>query len=118
MMLIHVRIRPQPSADPLPADLGAWLRAAAHPEERIEHVTVHRDAHPHPTLGVFLIADSLAEGEARAAAACRRLLASHPRLAGWELVSAEMPLITHLHDRVPAGSGPAGQKRPWTFSSS
>jgi hypothetical protein len=110
MYLIHVALASAPAE--LPASLGDFIRRHALPEERIEHVSVHAHAVPRPTLGVFVLADRLAEAEVKAADACRRALALLPALSHVTLVRAEAPLMEPLPDPEADGNDHAGPNRP------
>ncbi|MFJ6755856.1 hypothetical protein ACIQNK_12655 [Streptomyces sp. NPDC091273] len=93
MYLVHAHLRPPSRGGQLPPDLRAVVNEAARPEDGVEHASVHGDASPAPVLGLFLLADSLAQAEVNAAAVCARLLEIHPELSGWTLVRAEAPLL-------------------------
>ncbi|MBW5482325.1 hypothetical protein [Streptomyces bambusae] len=95
MYLIHAQLR-APFGDPLPCDAARRALAAARPDDRVEHVSAHARAEPHPVLGFFVMANSLSEAEGRIAQLCLRLLREHGELAGWALVRAEAPLVAPL----------------------
>jgi hypothetical protein len=116
MYLIHLRLR---CADGhgLPEQAGAWLRAAAAPEDGVEHVAVHAHAQPDPVLGVYLLADRLEDAEERAVAVCRRVLAARRELRGWELVEGRAPLIASFYEGLLAAPGVPGRNRPGTLPS-
>ncbi|MEV0218272.1 hypothetical protein [Streptomyces sp. NPDC050704] len=111
MYLVHARLRTRGGRD-LPADAGISVLSQALPEERVEHVAVHPRAVPHPVLGLYLIADRLEVAERRAAEVCRRALLRCPQLAGWELVSAQVPLFAPHIEVTSAGSGLGGRIGP------
>ncbi|MER6392845.1 hypothetical protein ABT236_30850 [Streptomyces sp. NPDC001523] len=93
MYLVHARLRPPARGGEAPSHLRSLVYAFARPEDAVEHVSVHVDAAPGPVLGLFVLADSLAQAEANAEAVCARLLSGHPALMGWTLVHAEVPLL-------------------------
>ncbi|MEV7523868.1 hypothetical protein [Streptomyces sp. NPDC091371] len=93
MYLVHARLEPSAQGGELPSDLRALVYESTRPEDGVEHVSVHGDVPSAPVLGLFLMAGSLAQAEANAAAVCARLLEIHPELAGWTLVRAEVPLL-------------------------
>ncbi|MBK3584737.1 MULTISPECIES: hypothetical protein [Streptomyces] len=101
MYLIHAQLKAPPGGD-LPSDAARRALALTRPGERIEHVTAHPHAVPDPILGIFVMAESLFDAEALAAALCHRLLDTHTGLADWGLRRAEAPLS------VPLGHGPLG----------
>ncbi|MGW0771828.1 hypothetical protein [Streptomyces sp. NPDC002676] len=100
MYLIHIRLRADSKSSILPVDIGDLVRAAARPEEHVEHVVTHPRAQPHQVLGVYLLAERLEDAEARATALCRRALESVSALRGWELVGAEAPLVAPFYERL------------------
>ncbi|MEU1816298.1 hypothetical protein ABZ543_14035 [Streptomyces roseifaciens] len=102
MYLVHVGLRRPRRTTELPAEIGELVLSRALPRERIEHISVHPHARPHPVLGVYLLADRLEEAEAHAEQACRRAIARCPQLAWWELVDAQVPL---LDARVTSSAG-------------
>ncbi|MFI9324929.1 hypothetical protein ACIGXI_34845 [Kitasatospora aureofaciens] len=106
MYLIHVRLRPSAPGGRLPHGIGTLLRAAALPADGIEHISVHAEARPHPTLGLYLTADSLRTAEDRAARLARRWVAEVPALADWQPVSAEVPFVAPFYERLLSASGP------------
>ncbi len=118
MYLIHVRLRPPAPGIGLPFGLGALLRAMTLPEDRVEHVAAHPDASPYPTLGLYLMADSLAQAEERAQRLGRRWVTGVPLLQGWRLISAEAPLVVPFYDRLLSSSGLGGRFGPGPFPSS
>lgn len=94
MYLVHAHLRRSAQGGELPSDLRALVYESARPEDGVEHVSVHGDdASSEPVLGLFLLADSLAQAEENAAAVCARLLGTHPDLSGWILQRAEAPLL-------------------------
>jgi hypothetical protein len=108
MYLIHAQLV-APTGQFLPKDVADRALILARPEEQIEHVSPHPDATPGPVLGVFLLAGSLSEAEARATALCRRLLTLHPGLAEWTLHRAQAPLLAPLgHGLLGPSQGPSG----------
>ncbi|MFE2721609.1 hypothetical protein [Kitasatospora sp. NPDC059327] len=113
MYLVHATLRPLAPDGSLPRDVRDLLLAAIRPEDRVEHLVVHPDAVPRPVLGVYLLADSLAEAEHRAAAFCRRALAGTPRLSGWRTAGVAVPLVTPFYERLLFGAdGADGARRP------
>jgi hypothetical protein len=95
MYLVHLHLCRADGSPPtaLPEPIGGAVRAAGQGRDGVEHVAVHRDAHPHPVLGVFVIADTLEDAEARARRAWQYAHARHPWLRPWALVQAAAPLI-------------------------
>ncbi|WP_159394079.1 hypothetical protein [Streptomyces sp. NRRL S-495] len=117
MYLVHAALRhPAPEAV-LPPDTRDLLSALVRPEDRIEHLVLHRDAVPDPVLGLFLLTDSLAEAERRAAAFCRTALESFPELLGWRADRVAVPLVTPFYDRLLAASGSPDRNGPGPFPS-
>ncbi|GAA2774750.1 MULTISPECIES: hypothetical protein [Kitasatospora] len=93
MYLIHATLRLAPGTG-VPDDLGPRMRALAAPQDRLEHVSVHAGARPDPVVGLYLVADSLHDAEARARTLCLRTVAELPGLAGAEVALVGAPLIT------------------------
>ncbi|MEV5507225.1 hypothetical protein [Streptomyces orinoci] len=94
MYLVHISLC-GPMGVKLPNGVRELVMAHARPEEGVEHVVAHPHAEPHPVLGLFLRADRLRTAELRAAGVCRRAIERSPELAGWELLSAQVPLLDH-----------------------
>ncbi|MFF0476468.1 hypothetical protein [Streptomyces sp. NPDC004284] len=117
MYLIHTALRPLGPDAVLPPRLSELVLSIARADERVEHVVTHAHARPHPVIGVFLLAGSLGEAEARAEALCHRVLETQPSLARWELVSATVPLVAPFHERLLSSPGHGGQNRPLPFPS-
>jgi hypothetical protein len=117
MYLIHLRLRSADRRTALPPQAGDWLWAAAGASDRVEHVAVHALAHPDPVLAMYVLADNLAEAEARAGAVCRRALATRPELTGWELLRGEAPLVMPFFEGLPAATGEPGRNGPGPFPS-
>jgi hypothetical protein len=103
MYLVHAHLLPPPERPPLPPDAAACTRAHARPEDRLEHACAHPHAEPHPVLGLYVLAESLAQAELYAARLCRRVLSGCPELRGWTLLRARVPLLLD-----PLGQGPFG----------
>ncbi|MBV6698587.1 hypothetical protein [Kitasatospora aureofaciens] len=112
MYLVHAALRPLSPGLQLPLGARDLLLAAVRPDDRIEHLVVHSDATPGPALGVYLLADSLAEAEARTAAFCGRVLAAVPQLAGWRTERAAVPLVAPFYERLLSASGAPGRNGP------
>ncbi|MFE4974319.1 hypothetical protein ACFRAR_19690 [Kitasatospora sp. NPDC056651] len=113
MYLVHTALRPDAPGRVLPYGARDLLLAAARPEDGVEHLAVHRGAVPHPVLGVFLVADSLAEAERRAAAFCCHALAVEPQFTGWSLAGIAVPLIAPYYERLLSEpSEPSGPAEP------
>ncbi|MER5778286.1 hypothetical protein ABT144_29120 [Streptomyces sp. NPDC002039] len=93
MYLVHAHLRPPARGAETPFHLRALVYESARPEDAVEHVSVHVEAAPGPVLGLFVLADSLAQAESNAEAVCARLLSGHPELTGWTLVHAQVPLL-------------------------
>jgi hypothetical protein len=93
MHLVHLRLRSAPGPGiPLPEQTGDWLRAAALPGDRFEHVSVHPYARPDPVLGVYVLADLPQDALEQVQAACLRTLRGHGELCGWSLVEVKAAL--------------------------
>ncbi|WP_369260764.1 hypothetical protein [Streptomyces sp. R35] len=92
MYLVHVQLK-GPPGQALPEHTAQLVLTHAEPQDRLEHVSAHPGASPHPVLGLFLLAADLDEAERHADLACRRALARCPSLRQWRLVSAQVPLI-------------------------
>ncbi|MEU9036370.1 hypothetical protein AB0D45_15905 [Streptomyces sp. NPDC048352] len=93
MYLIHASLKALGGAAALPPDTRALVSGQALPEERLEHVSVHAHALPHPVLGLYLRSDRLPEAEAAARTVCLRALLNCPELSGWTLLECQAPLI-------------------------
>jgi hypothetical protein len=118
MYLIHLVLRPPAPAAVLPPGLAEVFLAAARPEERVEHVSVHPDAQPYPVIGVYLTADHLTAAEECAGRLGRRVLGARPALAGWAQVSAAVPLLAPFFELSLLGPGRRpGRNGPRTNSS-
>ncbi|MFF8379652.1 hypothetical protein ACF07V_26385 [Streptomyces sp. NPDC015661] len=113
MYLIHAQLA-SPAGMLMPCDAAAKALRLARPEEGVEHVSAHANGPRGPVLGVYLLADSLAQAEARTAALCERLLTRHPGFTGWSLRRAEAAFLAPLGHGLlgpparPTG-GPAGR---------
>ncbi|MFI1162588.1 hypothetical protein ACH4UM_03020 [Streptomyces sp. NPDC020801] len=92
MYLIHVRLKGPDGTAERP-DLAAIITSYAERAEGLEHVTVHPSPSGDVTLGLFLLADSLATAEERSARLVRRAVAGHPRLCGFRVLQAETVLV-------------------------
>lgn len=92
MYLIHVRLRAPAEAPALP-DLAAIIYACAEESDGLEHVSVHTGAAEGLTLGLFLLADSLAAAEDSAARLSRRAVEHHPDLRGYGVVASGAVLV-------------------------
>ncbi|WP_330297056.1 hypothetical protein [Streptomyces sp. NBC_00503] len=119
MYLIHAALRAPSAGVQLPAHAGELVRAFADADAAtgafgsIEHVSAHPGALPGPTLGVYLIADSLDDAERRTEALCRRAFEEVPALRGWTVGRVGMPLVTPYYERLlGATSGLPGRKGP------
>ncbi|MFG2821770.1 hypothetical protein ACGFX4_20360 [Kitasatospora sp. NPDC048365] len=118
MYLVHATLNAPPAGGgPLAPGLAASIRALAGPDQ-VEHVVVHPDAEPAPVVGVFLVADRLADAERRTAALVRRAVDELPELRGWDFGPAEVPLIAPFHERTLAQACPAGRNCPGPVPSS
>ncbi|MEU7058500.1 hypothetical protein [Streptomyces sp. NPDC046197] len=92
MYLIHVRLQgPDGTADR--PDLAAIVTSCAEREDGLEHVTVHKGPRGEVTLGLFLLAGSLAAAEDSAGRLAERAVAHHPDLRGFQVVTAEAVLV-------------------------
>ncbi|MER7756937.1 hypothetical protein [Kitasatospora sp. NPDC097643] len=112
MHLVHAALRPPFAGAELPPGVPEFIRTTADPREPVEHVSVHRRADSTTVLGLFLVADRLADAERRAAEACRRAVATMPALDGWTVTRAEAPLIAPVHERLLSASGLGGRNWP------
>ncbi|MFJ1967521.1 hypothetical protein ACIO93_02510 [Streptomyces sp. NPDC087903] len=92
MYLVHVHLE-LPSGEQLPANIGAVVRSAIVPGDRVEHVAVHPRSASGLTLGFYLLADVLEEAEERAVQVCGRLLREIPQLGAASMTSAGVPLL-------------------------
>ncbi|MGW6704374.1 hypothetical protein ACWGDE_05720 [Streptomyces sp. NPDC054956] len=75
-------------------------------DDGVEHVAVHADAQPHPVIGLYLQAVSLAAAEARAAQVCRRVLDGCAEFDGWSLLVPEVPMVAPFYEALVSASGP------------
>ncbi|MFF2614491.1 MULTISPECIES: hypothetical protein [unclassified Kitasatospora] len=116
MYLIHVQLL-APEGAPLPDGVADLVRSVATPADRLEHVAVHPHAVPDPVLGLYLLADGLADAESRAAGLCERAVASAAPLHGWSVARAGAPLVSPFYELELSRSGPAGRNRQGTFPS-
>ncbi|MEV7024828.1 hypothetical protein [Kitasatospora sp. NPDC093558] len=107
MYLVHVSLHRAPGAE-LPEETADWVRAAARPDERVEHVVAHPRAVPAPVVGIFLLADRLEDAEALALLVYRRAMAQRPGLAGWLPLHARVPLLAPYYERLLADPGVDG----------
>nr|BEK67692.1 hypothetical protein KPHV_49190 [Kitasatospora purpeofusca] len=117
MYLVHTALRSAAPGPSLPPDTRDLLSALVRPGDGIEHLVLHRDAVPEPVLGLYVLADSLAEAEQRATEFCRSALAALPGLRGWRAARAAVPLITPFYDRLLAASGTPDRNGPGPFPS-
>ncbi|MBD0710402.1 MULTISPECIES: hypothetical protein [unclassified Streptomyces] len=118
MYLVHVTLQPGSPGLFLPRDTRELLWAAAHPEDRIEHVVVHPDAVPAPMLGVYVLADSLASAERQTFAFCRRALEAAPQLALWTAGAAAASFVALFYERLLSAPDAPGRNGPGTVSAS
>ncbi|MFE0701519.1 hypothetical protein [Streptomyces sp. NPDC058872] len=95
MYLIHAQLV-LPKDSLIPDGVAPEALRLALPEERVEHVSLHPKGPRGPVLGVYLLAESLAQAEERTASLCERLLARHPGLAGWSMRRAEAAFLAPL----------------------
>ncbi len=93
MYLVHVSIRQRSSGAALPHAAAELITRVCAGRGGFEHLSVHADARPHPVLGFYLRADSLAEAEAAAGSLWRHAALCVAQLSDWELVRAEVPLL-------------------------
>ncbi|WP_406006960.1 hypothetical protein OG440_12780 [Streptomyces sp. NBC_00637] len=92
MYLIHVRLRAPAEAHARP-DLAAIISSYAEESDGLEHVSVHAHAEEGLTLGLFLLADSLAAAEDSAARLSRRAVDHHQDLLGYGVVTSGAVLV-------------------------
>lgn len=116
MYLIHVHLS-SPDRAPLPDGVADLVRSVTIPEDRLEHVAVHPDAAPDPVLGLYLLADGLADAESRATVLCGRALAADAPLHGWSVARAGAPLVSPFYELELSRSGLAGRNRQRTLPS-
>jgi hypothetical protein len=100
--LVHARLRAPTATAVLPSAMADLVLAHGRPEDRVEHISFHPLADPHPVLGLWLLAESSAEATARAAALCARAVAASALLRGWLLSDVGPP------PPAPCGHGPFG----------
>ncbi|GAA0684529.1 hypothetical protein GCM10010193_42980 [Kitasatospora atroaurantiaca] len=110
MYLIHVRLRPTTPGSSLPPGLRSHLLGMSVPEDRIEHLSVHTDALPHPTLGLYLMAESLGEAEEQATRLCLRWVTGSTLLEGWQPVAAQAPLVAPFYEQLLSFVGSGGPR--------
>ena len=92
MHLIHVRLQgPDDTADR--PDTAAIISACAEKADGLEHVTVHQGQSGELTVGLFMLAGSLAEAEHHARRLTARAVADHPDLHGFHVLTAEGVLV-------------------------
>ncbi|CAM5463979.1 hypothetical protein [Streptomyces abikoensis] len=106
MYLVHAHLAPPPGTG-IPQGIAARVHAARKPEEGIQHVTLHSGARPHPVLGLFVSAPSLAAAEYAARAVCLRALADDEVPPGIGLARCEAPLLTPYYELLLAPPAPA-----------
>ncbi|MEU8894094.1 hypothetical protein [Streptomyces sp. NPDC048442] len=92
MYLVHLAVA-SPGDIPVPAEIKQLLAASA--PDVLEHVSVHPRERPHPVIGLFLRVTSLNEAETTAELIWEHAVAASPRLAGWRLRRAEVPLVPY-----------------------
>ncbi|ARP70705.1 hypothetical protein LK07_13970 [Streptomyces pluripotens] len=92
MHLIHVRLR-SPFGGPERSRLAALISSYAEEADGLEHVSVHRRVLGEVTLGLFLLAGSLAIAEESAARLVARALSSHAELHGHTILSVGAALV-------------------------
>lgn len=105
MYLVHARLHGPPCVS-LPSETRSLVRARVSGEDGIEHVAVHPHALPHPVIGLYVRAESLAVAEAQATRVCRRLLRDCAEFAGWSLLVAQAPLVAPFYESLLSASGP------------
>ncbi|MFI5637932.1 hypothetical protein ACIA8H_11015 [Streptomyces goshikiensis] len=111
MYLVHAGLRASEPGSQLPSETAELIRSVADTDgPPAEHVSAHPDALPDPVVGVFLVADGLAEAERTAETLFRRALAVVPALRGWRLTRVGAPLVTPYYEQLLlSSSGPAGR---------
>ncbi|WP_405017021.1 hypothetical protein OHV05_07960 [Kitasatospora sp. NBC_00070] len=117
MYLVHTVLTPGRTGGPLPDGAREILRAALRPEDRIEHLVLHSGAESAAVLGAYLLADSLAEAESRAALFCHHALSTLPQFAGWGAEPSTVPMVAPFYERLLAASGLDGRNGPRPFPS-
>ncbi|WP_330330974.1 hypothetical protein OHS33_15415 [Streptomyces sp. NBC_00536] len=93
MYLVHVHLRSPECGRLLPPEAEELVTASAADTDGFELAVVHPREQPHPVVGVYMQASSLAAAEEGAAAIWLAAAAAHPQLRPWELVRAEIPLL-------------------------
>ncbi|MFJ9814538.1 hypothetical protein ACIRU3_04570 [Streptomyces sp. NPDC101151] len=73
--------------------MAAIITSCAEKADGLEHVTLHKGPTRDLTLGLFMLADRLAEAEDSAGRLVRRAVADHPDLHGFRVVTAEAVLV-------------------------
>ncbi|MFD5144363.1 hypothetical protein [Streptomyces sp. NPDC058401] len=104
MYLVHARFQGPPGVV-LPPRAASVVCALAHEGDGIEHVVAHPRALPHPIVGLYVRAGSLAQAESNAAGLCRRVL-EHEEFAGWALLLAQAPMVAPFYESLVALSVP------------
>ncbi|MFB7370619.1 hypothetical protein ACFC0D_12355 [Streptomyces sp. NPDC056222] len=105
MYLIHAHLEPPPGTG-IPEDTDVRVCALGRPEERVRHGSLHADARPHPVLGLFVAAPSLAAAESVAREVCERAIGLDPALRGVRLLRCEAPLVTPYYEGLAAPPNP------------
>ncbi|MFJ6408483.1 hypothetical protein ACIQK9_23480 [Streptomyces hydrogenans] len=91
MYLVHVWLCRAVEGVP-PRELAEEFRAAAAPDEGVEHAVAHHVSGRETVVGLFLRLDGLAAAERAAAAVCARVLDRHAAW-GFAPISCEAVLI-------------------------
>ncbi|GAA0380410.1 hypothetical protein [Streptomyces blastmyceticus] len=106
MYLVHARLQGPPGAS-LPLETRSLVRSQIRDGDGVEHVTVHPHALPHPVVGLYVRADSLAAAETRVARLCRLLLGC-AGFDGWSLPAVEAPMVVPFYESLLSDPGTAG----------
>ncbi|MFF2195026.1 hypothetical protein [Streptomyces sp. NPDC058157] len=114
MYLVHIALAASGEDAVFPAHAAELIGSAALPEERVEHVAVHRRPSGKPVIGIYILAEWLEVAESRAEGVCRRALGAFPELGDWRVLSAGVPLAAPVYDDLcplPAPVDTSGQGR-------
>ncbi|UQX02338.1 hypothetical protein [Streptomyces sp. RerS4] len=120
MHLVHVTVRTCSFGAQLPSEAPGLIFDLAESDEDgpVEHVTAHPHALPDPVVGVYVLADSLAEAERRTEALCRRAFQDVRALRDWRVTRVGVPLLTPYYEQLlHSSSGLAGRIGPGPFPS-
>ena len=100
MFLIHAALRAPAPGVQLPSATAEFIRYLPGAEGLVEHVSAHPGALPDPVVGVYVLADGLAEAERRTEDLCRRALAEVRALRGWRVTRVGVPLVAPYYEQL------------------